>query len=232
MPQRLPPSCPQRSPFTATRRTQLHPRRGAAFRGYCWTRSCGTRCPAWEPACGPGRLFEHKRCPLPLLAFAAIMYVPALGWEFLDASTRLTSELNFLLQEIDNCYHRRPRAAPKIEKQIQSKGPASRSACGRRSSRTRRQKSPRQNPVRGALSAAASSNFLGLLSLWRGTCSSCCSVCAHLLAPAPATPRRSRTSSPARWARLRGGPGCQLQAVSLCSRSASWPAWTSCSSAP
>ena len=51
------------------------------------------------------------------------MYIPALGWEFLG-STRLTSELNFLLHEIDNCYHRAAEGrAPKIEKQIQSKGP-------------------------------------------------------------------------------------------------------------
>ncbi|KAI4825911.1 hypothetical protein KUCAC02_021572, partial [Chaenocephalus aceratus] len=90
-------------------------------RGYCWTELRDAK-PGLESHLWPS-LFEHKFLPYALLAFAGIMYIPALGWEFL-ASTRLTSELNFLLQEIDNCYHRAAEGrAPKIEKQIQSKGP-------------------------------------------------------------------------------------------------------------
>ena len=69
-------------------------------RGYCWT-ELRDALPGVDASLWPS-LFEHKLLPYSLLAFAAIMYVPALGWEFL-ASTRLTSELNFLLQEIDNC---------------------------------------------------------------------------------------------------------------------------------
>ncbi|KAG1937010.1 pannexin-2 [Pimephales promelas] len=89
-------------------------------RGYCWT-ELRDAVPGVDPDLRPS-LFEHKFLPYALLAFAGIMYIPALGWEFL-ASTRLTSELNFLLQEIDNCYHRAAEGrAPKIESRSSLRG--------------------------------------------------------------------------------------------------------------
>lgn len=113
-------------------------------------------------------LFEHKLLPYSLLAFAAIMYVPALGWEFL-ASTRLTSELNFLLQEIDNCYHRAAEGrAPKIEKQIQSKGPGITERERREIiENAEKEKSPEQNLFEKYLERRGRSNFLAKLYLAR-----------------------------------------------------------------
>ncbi|XP_046720189.1 pannexin-2 isoform X3 [Silurus meridionalis] len=96
------------------------------------------------------------------------MYIPALGWEFL-ASTRLTSELNFLLQEIDNCYHRAAEGrAPKIEKQIQSKGPGI-SERERREiiENAEKEKSPEQNLFEKYLERRGQSNFLAKLYLAR-----------------------------------------------------------------
>ncbi|KAB0397159.1 hypothetical protein E2I00_004710, partial [Balaenoptera physalus] len=110
----------------------------------------------------------HKLLPYSLLAFAAIMYVPALGWEFL-ASTRLTSELNFLLQEIDNCYHRAAEGrAPKIEKQIQSKGPGITERERREIiENAEKEKSPEQNLFEKYLERRGRSNFLAKLYLAR-----------------------------------------------------------------
>uniref|UniRef100_A0A3Q3DUZ4 Pannexin 2 n=1 Tax=Hippocampus comes TaxID=109280 RepID=A0A3Q3DUZ4_HIPCM len=96
------------------------------------------------------------------------MYIPALGWEFL-ASTRLTSELNFLLQEIDNCYHRAAEGrAPKIEKQIQSKGPGI-SERERREiiENAEKEKSPEQNLFEKYLERRGQSNFLAKIYLAR-----------------------------------------------------------------
>uniref|UniRef100_A0A8C6VJP1 Pannexin 2 n=1 Tax=Naja naja TaxID=35670 RepID=A0A8C6VJP1_NAJNA len=85
------------------------------------------------------------------------MYIPALGWEFL-ASTRLTSELNFLLQEIDNCYHRAAEGrAPKIEKQIQREIIEN----------AEKEKSPEQNLFEKYLERRGRSNFLAKLYLAR-----------------------------------------------------------------
>ncbi|XP_008066079.1 pannexin-2 [Carlito syrichta] len=96
------------------------------------------------------------------------MYVPALGWEFL-ASTRLTSELNFLLQEIDNCYHRAAEGrAPKIEKQIQSKGPGITERERREIiENAEKEKSPEQNLFEKYLERRGRSNFLAKLYLAR-----------------------------------------------------------------
>ncbi|XP_021114416.1 pannexin-2 isoform X5 [Heterocephalus glaber] len=96
------------------------------------------------------------------------MYVPALGWEFL-ASTRLTSELNFLLQEIDNCYHRAAEGrAPKIEKQIQSKGPGITEREKREIiENAEKEKSPEQNLFEKYLERRGRSNFLAKLYLAR-----------------------------------------------------------------
>ncbi|XP_069483960.1 pannexin-2 isoform X2 [Ambystoma mexicanum] len=96
------------------------------------------------------------------------MYIPALGWEFL-ASTRLTSELNFLLQEIDNCYHRAAEGrAPKIEKQIQSKGPGITEREKREIiENAEKEKSPEQNLFEKYLERRGSSNFLAKLYLAR-----------------------------------------------------------------
>ncbi|KAI5623896.1 pannexin-2 isoform X1, partial [Silurus asotus] len=135
-------------------------------RGYCWT-ELRDAIPGVDPELRPS-LFEHKFLPYALLAFAGIMYIPALGWEFL-ASTRLTSELNFLLQEIDNCYHRAAEGrAPKIEKQIQSKGPGI-SERERREiiENAEKEKSPEQNLFEKYLERRGQSNFLAKLYLAR-----------------------------------------------------------------
>ncbi|KAG7333334.1 hypothetical protein KOW79_003469 [Hemibagrus wyckioides] len=135
-------------------------------RGYCWT-ELRDAIPGIDPDLRPS-LFEHKFLPYALLAFAGIMYIPALGWEFL-ASTRLTSELNFLLQEIDNCYHRAAEGrAPKIEKQIQSKGPGI-SERERREiiENAEKEKSPEQNLFEKYLERRGQSNFLAKLYLAR-----------------------------------------------------------------
>ncbi|XP_030646815.1 pannexin-2 [Chanos chanos] len=135
-------------------------------RGYCWT-ELRDAVPGLEPEQRPS-LFEHKFLPYALLAFAGIMYIPALGWEFL-ASTRLTSELNFLLHEIDNCYHRAAEGrAPKIEKQIQSKGPGI-SERERREiiENAEKEKSPEQNLFEKYLERRGQSNFLAKLYLAR-----------------------------------------------------------------
>uniref|UniRef100_A0A8B9L5W1 Pannexin n=1 Tax=Astyanax mexicanus TaxID=7994 RepID=A0A8B9L5W1_ASTMX len=135
-------------------------------RGYCWT-ELRDAVPGVEPQRRPS-LFEHKFLPYALLAFAGIMYIPALGWEFL-ASTRLTSELNFLLQEIDNCYHRAAEGrAPKIEKQIQSKGPGI-SERERREiiENAEKEKSPEQNLFEKYLERRGQSNFLAKIYLAR-----------------------------------------------------------------
>ncbi|XP_075996822.1 pannexin-2 isoform X1 [Genypterus blacodes] len=135
-------------------------------RGYCWTelRDAVT---GVEPQLRPS-LFEHKFLPYALLAFAGIMYIPALSWEFL-ASTRLTSELNFLLQEIDNCYHRAAEGrAPKIEKQIQSKGPGITERERREIiENAEKEKSPEQNLFEKYLERRGESNFLAKLYLAR-----------------------------------------------------------------
>ncbi|XP_056429699.1 pannexin-2 isoform X2 [Hyla sarda] len=96
------------------------------------------------------------------------MYIPALGWEFL-ASTRLTSELNFLLQEIDNCYHRAAEGrAPKIEKQIQSKGPGITEREKREIiENAEKEKSPEQNLFEKYLERRGRSYFLAKLYLAR-----------------------------------------------------------------
>ncbi|KAE8616069.1 hypothetical protein XENTR_v10008707 [Xenopus tropicalis] len=96
------------------------------------------------------------------------MYIPALGWEFL-ASTRLTSELNFLLQEIDNCYHRAAEGrAPKIEKQIQSKGPSITEREKREIiENAEKEKSPEQNLFEKYLERRGRSNILAKLYLAR-----------------------------------------------------------------
>ncbi|XP_036376332.1 pannexin-2 [Megalops cyprinoides] len=135
-------------------------------RGYCWT-ELRDAAPGVEPALRPS-LFEHKFLPYALLAFAGIMYLPALGWEFM-ASTRLTSELNFLLQEIDNCYHRAAEGrAPKIEKQIQSKGPGITERERREIiENAEKEKSPEQNLFEKYLERRGQSNFLAKLYLAR-----------------------------------------------------------------
>ncbi|MBN3305244.1 PANX2 protein, partial [Amia calva] len=135
-------------------------------RGYCWT-ELHDAVPGVEPALRPS-LFEHKFLPYALLAFAGIMYIPALGWEFL-ASTRLTSELNFLLHEIDNCYHRAAEGrAPKIEKQIQSKGPGITERERREIiENAEKEKSPEQNLFEKYLERRGQSNFLAKLYLAR-----------------------------------------------------------------
>ncbi|XP_059362672.1 pannexin-2-like [Carassius carassius] len=135
-------------------------------RGYCWT-ELRDAVPGIDPQLRPS-LFEHKFLPYALLAFAGIMYIPALGWEFL-ASTRLTSELNFLLQEIDNCYHRAAECrAPKIEKQIQSKGPGITERERREIiENAEKEKSPEQNLFEKYLERRGQSNFLAKLYLAR-----------------------------------------------------------------
>ncbi|CAF98263.1 unnamed protein product [Tetraodon nigroviridis] len=135
-------------------------------RGYCWT-DLRDALPGVESHHWPS-LFEHKFLPYALLAFAGIMYIPALGWEFL-ASTRLTSELNFLLQEIDNCYHRAAEGrAPKIEKQIQSKGPGITERERREIiENAEKEKSPEQNLFEKYLERRGQSNFLAKLYLAR-----------------------------------------------------------------
>ncbi|XP_038667373.1 pannexin-2 isoform X3 [Scyliorhinus canicula] len=135
-------------------------------RGYCWT-ELRDAVPGVEPSQRPS-LFEHKFLPYALLAFAGIMYIPALGWEFL-ASTRLTSELNFLLQEIDNCYHRAAEGrAPKIEKQIQSKGAGITEKEKREIiENAEKEKSPEQNLFEKYLERRGQSNFLARLYLSR-----------------------------------------------------------------
>ncbi|XP_074487901.1 pannexin-2 isoform X2 [Sebastes fasciatus] len=135
-------------------------------RGYCWT-ELRDAAPGMEPHLWPS-LFEHKFLPYALLAFAGIMYIPALGWEFLG-STRLTSELNFLLQEIDNCYHRAAEGrAPKIEKQIQSKGPGITERERREIiENAEKEKSPEQNLFEKYLERRGQSNFLAKLYLGR-----------------------------------------------------------------
>ncbi|XP_029472888.1 pannexin-2 isoform X2 [Rhinatrema bivittatum] len=135
-------------------------------RGYCWT-ELKDALPGMDISRWPS-LFEHKFLPYALLAFAGIMYVPALGWEFL-ASTRLTSELNFLLQEIDNCYHRAAEGrAPKIEKQIQSKGPGITEREKREIiENAEKEKSPEQNLFEKYLERRGRSNFLAKLYLAR-----------------------------------------------------------------
>ncbi|KAG9330511.1 hypothetical protein JZ751_016220 [Albula glossodonta] len=135
-------------------------------RGYCWTELRDA-----EPGVEPSQrrsLFEHKFLPYALLAFAGIMYLPALGWEFM-ASTRLTSELNFLLHEIDNCYHRAAEGrAPKIEKQIQSKGPGITERERREIiENAEKEKSPEQNLFEKYLERRGQSNFLAKLYLAR-----------------------------------------------------------------
>uniref|UniRef100_A0A3B5L4Y9 Pannexin n=1 Tax=Xiphophorus couchianus TaxID=32473 RepID=A0A3B5L4Y9_9TELE len=135
-------------------------------RGYCWT-ELRDAIPNVQPHLWPS-LFEHKFLPYALLAFAGIMYIPALGWEFL-ASTRLTSELNFLLQEIDNCYHRAAEGrAPKIEKQIQSKGPGITERERREIiENAEKEKSPEQNLFEKYLERRGQSNFLAKIYLAR-----------------------------------------------------------------
>lgn len=135
-------------------------------RGYCWT-ELKDALPGVDASHWPS-LFEHKFLPYALLAFAGIMYIPALGWEFL-ASTRLTSELNFLLQEIDNCYHRAAEGrAPKIEKQIQSKGPGITEREKREIiENAEKEKSPEQNLFEKYLERRGRSNFLAKLYLAR-----------------------------------------------------------------
>ncbi|KAM9815109.1 pannexin-2 [Syngnathus typhle] len=135
-------------------------------RGYCWT-ELRDAAPGVESHLWPS-LFEHKFLPYALLAFAGIMYIPALGWEFL-ASTRLTSELNFLLQEIDNCYHRAAEGrAPKIEKQIQSKGPGITERERREIiENAEKEKSPEQNLFEKYLERRGQSNFLAKIYLAR-----------------------------------------------------------------
>ncbi|KAM6436465.1 pannexin-2 [Liasis olivaceus] len=135
-------------------------------RGYCWT-ELRDALPGVNASHWPS-LFEHKFLPYALLAFAGIMYIPALGWEFL-ASTRLTSELNFLLQEIDNCYHRAAEGrAPKIEKQIQSKGPGITERERREIiENAEKEKSPEQNLFEKYLERRGRSNFLAKLYLAR-----------------------------------------------------------------
>ncbi|XP_058500392.1 pannexin-2 [Solea solea] len=135
-------------------------------RGYCWT-ELRDAAPGVEFHLWPS-LFEHKFLPYALLAFAGIMYIPALSWEFL-ASTRLTSELNFLLQEIDNCYHRAAEGrAPKIEKQIQSKGPGITERERREIiENAEKEKSPEQNLFEKYLERRGQSNFLAKLYLAR-----------------------------------------------------------------
>lgn len=148
------------TPFNFTRDQALY------ARGYCWT-ELRDAVPGVEQEQRPS-LFAHKFLPYALLAFAGIMYIPALGWEF-TASTRLTSELNFLLQEIDNCYHRAAEGrAPKIEKQIQSKGPNI-SERERREiiENAEKEKSPEQNLFEKYLERRCQSNFLAKLYLAR-----------------------------------------------------------------
>uniref|UniRef100_A0A8C6UGE3 Pannexin n=1 Tax=Neogobius melanostomus TaxID=47308 RepID=A0A8C6UGE3_9GOBI len=131
-------------------------------RGYCWT-ELRDAISGVEPHLWPS-LIEHKFLPYALLAFAGIMYIPVLSWEFL-ASTRLTSELNFLLQEIDNCYHRAAEGrAPKIEKQIQSKGPGITEKERREIiENAEKEKSPEQNLFEKYLERRGQSNFLAKL---------------------------------------------------------------------
>ncbi|XP_033881543.2 pannexin-2 isoform X1 [Acipenser ruthenus] len=135
-------------------------------RGYCWT-ELRDAVPGVEPALRRS-LFQHKFLPYALLAFAGIMYIPALGWEFMT-STRLTSELNFLLHEIDNCYHRAAEGrAPKIEKQIQSKGPGITERERREIIEdAEKEKSPEQNLFEKYLERRGQSNFLAKLYLAR-----------------------------------------------------------------
>uniref|UniRef100_A0A8C9Q0Y3 Pannexin 2 n=1 Tax=Spermophilus dauricus TaxID=99837 RepID=A0A8C9Q0Y3_SPEDA len=119
-------------------------------RGYCWT-ELRDALPGVDASLWPS-LFEHKFLPYALLAFAAIMDVPALGWEFL---------------EIDNCYHRAAEGRPpKIEKQIQSKGPGITEREKREIiENAEKEKSPEQNLFEKYLERRGRSNFLAKLYL-------------------------------------------------------------------
>ena len=132
------------------------------------------------------------------------MYVPALGWEFL-ASTRLTSELNFLLHEIDNCYHRAAEGrAPKIEKQIQSKGPGITERERREIiENAEKEKSPEQNLFEKYLERRGQSNFLAKLYLARHLAIICLSSIPIAYLSCLLSPGSGRMSSPAPWASSR-----------------------------
>lgn len=132
------PLCPQRSPFTATRRTTSPATRRctpAATAG----RSCGTRCPAWTPACGrrclstsccPTRCWPSRpSCTCPRWAGSSWRprASPPSSTSCCRRSTTATTGL--------------PRAArPRSRSRSNPRGPASRSASGVRSSRMRRRR--------------------------------------------------------------------------------------------
>lgn len=61
--------------------------------------------------------------PYILLLVAIIMYVPALLWRF-TATPSLSSDLNFIMEELDRCYNRAIRLAKSLTSNLDGKDTA------------------------------------------------------------------------------------------------------------
>ncbi|XP_057182752.1 pannexin-1b isoform X1 [Triplophysa rosa] len=65
----------------------------------------------------------HKFFPYILLLVAIIMYIPALLWRF-TATPSLSSDLNFIMEELDRCYNRAIRLAKSLTSNLDGKDTA------------------------------------------------------------------------------------------------------------
>ncbi|CDQ99113.1 unnamed protein product, partial [Oncorhynchus mykiss] len=65
-------------------------------------------------------LWLHKFFPYILLLVAILMYIPALFWRF-TAAPHLSSDLNFIMEELDRSYNRAIRLAKSLASSIDTK---------------------------------------------------------------------------------------------------------------
>uniref|UniRef100_A0A4W4EYY4 Pannexin n=1 Tax=Electrophorus electricus TaxID=8005 RepID=A0A4W4EYY4_ELEEL len=82
-------------------------RQAAYTDSFCWVAVEGQTTEDGSP------LWLHKFFPYVLLLLAVLMYTPVLFWRF-TAAPQLSSDLGFIMEELDRCYNRAIRQAKSL----------------------------------------------------------------------------------------------------------------------
>ncbi|XP_030638654.1 pannexin-1b [Chanos chanos] len=90
-------------------------RQAAYVDSFCWA---AVQKQPTEPDNRP--LWLHKFFPYILLLVAILMYIPAVFWRF-TAAPLLSSDLNFIMEELDRCYNRAIRLAKSLASSLDPK---------------------------------------------------------------------------------------------------------------
>ncbi|XP_062391986.1 pannexin-1-like [Sardina pilchardus] len=93
---------------------------------YCWA-----AVQDHQPEDGPNSapLWLHKFFPYILLLVAILMYVPAVFWRF-TAAPHLSSDLSFIMEELDRAYNRAIRLAKNLASSLEAKESSEEDAYG------------------------------------------------------------------------------------------------------